>query len=710
MRPLSYAVFRAAILEALTSIRWPTQRSNEATETYIGLSVEAQEDPPTIITSTDAEPSTQDNANNTSFTLWHSFSVKKLSTPEPSVIVIDLGEEIRAKRKATNSSDKPTNSAQTGLGNQLLTEFMCQPSARLYPNFPDFLPRKQLETTVTEDVVREKLHKNRFESVLWGMVRRYWRNKGKKDDEKDIELTNFTKIMAILLLMEHPSRIKYFFEEGVSDADLPFEIVYPNAESSKRRDPRREDPKRKNSMRKAPGHFELRRQNDPKTRLRCFRTWTKQQMEKFVYYQWAVLAPFFSRDPDKPRTIPHYVIPRHVIIPFQEWELITCSTGFGDVYRVKIHEDHHDFSNLDVSPGLSLNSESTKKGCFAVKRLRSQDPAAFKREVEVLRKFSKQEVEGRHHLITLLATYVYQEQYHLIFPLAESNLSVYWRDNTSPINNDITTVRWMAEQCRGLASSLASIHQYNRTDTDTFSLFPGCNLAKLTTIDHRTSLNAGHDAPGSIAIGPPRMVFCRHGDIKPENILWFSSPPGMGTLKITDFGTADFMLQDNVPRTPEIPKTHMYEAPEACLVFTTGIIGTSSDIWSLGCVYLEFIAWLLGGWDGIDRFLDERLAQDNEVLSTVHTGTFFYIKKEINSNHFRAEVKDSVLKFIKKLHGHPKCTDFLHGFLDLLKEDMLIIESTAGHPRLGAAMIAARLGEWVQGPDSYFTMPAPKLL
>ncbi len=49
---------------------------------------------------------------------------------------------------------------------------------------------------------------------------------------------------------------------------------------------------------------------------------------------------------------------------------------------------------------------------------------------------------------------------------------------------------------------------------------------------------------------------------------------------------------------------------------------TSCDVWSLGCIYLEFLAWFFGGWQYVDRFLDSRLARDN-VFWGVDTSTFF---------------------------------------------------------------------------------------
>ncbi len=198
------------------------------------------------------------------------------------------------------------------------------------------------------------------------------------------------------------------------------------------------------------------------------------------------------------------------------------------------------------------------------------------------------------HLIDLLATYECGGVFSLMFPWADGDLEAFWFRETPQI--DETTVRWLAEQCRGLASGLAAIHQ-----------------------------------------------FCRHGDIKPQNILWFSRPAetqgSKGILKISDFGTAE-LNQNTVAKQKMAPASLMYQPPEACTSDTAS--DALGDVWSLGCIYLEFIAWFFGGWEeGVSRFLDKRLAPDN-VFYRVSTGTFFLPTEDGETGVPRAEVKTSV--------------------------------------------------------------------
>ncbi|KAB5578604.1 hypothetical protein GE09DRAFT_1090381 [Coniochaeta sp. 2T2.1] len=76
-----------------------------------------------------------------------------------------------------------------------------------------------------------------------------------------------------------------------------------------------------------------------------------------------------------------------------------------------------------------------------------------------------------------------------------------------------------------------------------------------------------------------------HGDILPECVFWYQqatgsgsgNAPSLGRLKILSFG--DTRLVEN-----------SHDSRRAA----------RGDIWALGCVYLEFMAWYILGLDGVD--------------------------------------------------------------------------------------------------------------
>ena len=144
--------------------------------------------------------------------------------------------------------------------------------------------------------------------------------------------------------------------------------------------------------------------------------------------------------------------------------------------------------------------------------------------------------------------------------------------------SDTALKRWITGQFVGLASALDRIHQQSNV-----SMSARSKTVYPRLYNHRS----------------------RHGDIKPENILWFKertdeAHPIGGTLKITDFGLArshPIADQDEFERPRGYSRT--YRAPEFDI---KGAIGGAYDLWSFGCVVLETAVWLIRGWEGVTSF------------------------------------------------------------------------------------------------------------
>jgi serine/threonine protein kinase len=80
----------------------------------------------------------------------------------------------------------------------------------------------------------------------------------------------------------------------------------------------------------------------------------------------------------------------------------------------------------------------------------------------------------------------------------------------------------------------------------------------------------------------------RHRDIKPENILIKGS-----NVLLTDFGLSfDWEHLSRGTTTADLAKTPVYAAPE--VAFFEPKKNSASDIWSLGCVFLEMVTVLKG--------------------------------------------------------------------------------------------------------------------
>nr|RBQ96365.1 hypothetical protein FVER53263_20066 [Fusarium verticillioides] len=114
----------------------------------------------------------------------------------------------------------------------------------------------------------------------------------------------------------------------------------------------------------------------------------------------------------------------------------------------------------------------------------------------------------------------------------------------------------------------------------------------------------------------------RHGDLKPENILWFKDPNDprkIGTLKIGDWGLAkqhQDLTQVRTQKTSTGFGTRLYEPPEEVYIKNNTLVVLDPknphgkavrkrsrlyDVWAMGCIWFEFLVWLMYGPDGLAR-------------------------------------------------------------------------------------------------------------
>ena len=111
----------------------------------------------------------------------------------------------------------------------------------------------------------------------------------------------------------------------------------------------------------------------------------------------------------------------------------------------------------------------------------------------------------------------------------------------------------------------------------------------------------------------------RHKDIKPENIIIdeFDLPV------LTDFGLSKHFETGKYSEGPT-PKTLKYAAPEAMHEERRD---EHSDIFSLGCVFLEMATVLLGK---PTKFAEEQLATDDHSISSLRFGSEFKYSESLH--------------------------------------------------------------------------------
>jgi serine/threonine protein kinase len=510
----------------------------------------------------------------------------------------------------------------------------------------EFLPNADLCRVINAESVARELAKDLSISHTLEQIQAYAdmvceetevTRKGKK------ALRTFRKVFALLVMVEMSSSIPHFLEEDVSDLDLPLIPI------------------------KKGGMVELYRRDSadkPSPRpLRCFRhpMWSIAKLRHFEKDQWILLAPYFS--PGEHGEVKHYILRDQHVLPFvaseeTDEEDAEYFGGFGRVTMVRIHPEHRG---------------------FAVKQLYEHDPDSFWKEVHLLKKFSG--ARGHKHVVSLLATYEHRKKYHFIFYRAEGDLFRLWKGiQRHPVMN-YRNVLWVAKQCAGIAGGLMKLHKHltltiRHIDSDgnigpaSYEDRPASPITPLAHIrSDSMQANGVRVRPASPPLIPGRSylpgegrlkpsgyasgVACvrvekygRHGDINPSNILWYSSGPCdkeflKGTLKIADLGQAELNSWQSKTGPRSVANTMTYRPPECDT--QPRIIRQSYDIWCLGCVYLELVAWLLGGEKLLTAFGKARKAPDI-FHNNDETDTFFEFVRNPDTSQPEVRIKLAVIK------------------------------------------------------------------
>lgn len=93
-------------------------------------------------------------------------------------------------------------------------------------------------------------------------------------------------------------------------------------------------------------------------------------------------------------------------------------------------------------------------------------------------------------------------------------------------------------------------------------------------------------------------------------------------------------------RIETVAVSRTYRAPEYDIASK---VSPSYDIWSLGCVLLEFVTWYLLGGKGVEEFSKRRAAEDSQEI---HEDRFFNFvdiaKEDAEPPQMGARAKESV--------------------------------------------------------------------
>ncbi|KAI4684693.1 uncharacterized protein J4E88_004134 [Alternaria novae-zelandiae] len=282
---------------------------------------------------------------------------------------------------------------------------------------------------------------------------------------------------------------------------------------------------------------------------RWFKSWWTQERNEFCEKQWTFLSPIFESNSMME------VLHRDCRLPF-----ITCDSkidegSFSFVHKGTIHHAHHKISSGNL--------------VIAIKELRDTAVGADQRELAALDLARKLQ---HPHIVPFVGGFRQGTTSHLLFQWADGgNLRSYW-NNKENWSRDADLISWTIEQIKGLFSALRKWH----------------DLDEL----YSTPLNG------------------RHGDLKPENLLRSLGAPGSrrSIFQIADLGLAKIHSNPTHARnkpSSTLGGTPRYKPPE-----DKPKISRSYDMWSMGCITLEWIIWLVYGIDELGAFYEQACPED----------------------------------------------------------------------------------------------------
>lgn len=317
---------------------------------------------------------------------------------------------------------------------------------------------------------------------------------------KDYTLRIFNdaqRLFAILVCLQKSSDIFAFLDDGVTDEDLPF-----------------------TRSANGPNHKRTRCSLEGKTGrpLQPLHYWNDENRENFQTYQQWMTAPIFR--PGK-----HYDFQQYDHLPLlsMEKELeIPKRGGYGEIFpRAVAHDCHFDFDKSPQCP-----SSSGSRQIVAVKRLLDTNREDFDKEKDFIKS-----LKPHKHLTPLLFTYQIktpEPRWHLVFPWADGNLEKYWLETNPSPEFDPKTLRWFLKQIIGLVDGLKEVHI--------------CNSPISLAPNGPGGIREQDGATLQVEVGEER--YGRHGDIKPQNILFFMNGKEC-ILKLADFGLGRFHGRDS---------------------------------------------------------------------------------------------------------------------------------------------------------------------
>ena len=285
-----------------------------------------------------------------------------------------------------------------------------------------------------------------------------------------------------------------------------------------------------------------------------------------------------------------------------------------------------------------------------------------------------------NHLTSIIDSFQRGNDYFFLFPWADGgNLQDAW---SSPIWETRPTeevTRWALQQMEGIASAIKRLHS-----------------------------PAGPQKSDPLSKIPlPTETGC-HGDLKPNNILLFTdtTTDSYGTLRISDAGLVKFYQQVTTKRQAGSSMkygTADYAPPEFARAAQGAKRSRKFDVWSLGCLFLEFTCWILGRYPAVQTFRDSRVSGEPPFIGA---SPFYQYDSKTKQYHVHPRVVERISSYLENCgKPEPEYGTWLRDLVSIIKGKLLVVDATKRadsgelHEELQTILGKAEDPDYLSGPD-----------
>lgn len=408
-----------------------------------------------------------------------------------------------------------------------------------------------------------------------------------------------------------------------------------------------------------------------------------------------------------------YDLPAECVLPFTSKGTVELDGHFSVISEVVLNQDHFIIEPEEwQGDNTQLKRVATREPLrVALKKMKHPDDErgddvenAWEHKVSALNEIH----DLRHaHLVRPLAAIKHGSNYYTMFEWADAgSLRDVWKSVSYGTPLTPERVMCVLEELRGIAGALEALQGTNPI-TRTGLAVRTASLLSAPVSDPPLVVNRRLEPPQPQTLQVPTIrvqqdssddeslmssdldqsyassedtdveseVHWRHGDLKPDNILRFQDPSSekwLGTLKIGDLGLAKHHFDKTSRRngrTGQRYTTSQYEAPEAM----TGLNSPRSrryDIWSMGCIILEFVIVLMYGPDGLVKFYSETSGKSGRAS----TDTLYFT---LDVDNGTADVSHIVQHWIREILRDPECSrpegGAISDLIKLVRDRLLVV-------------------------------------